>query len=66
MRPFRTSVQSITAVVGVSTRLPVYCAILIRSGVKPERAVRTAMIEPLTDDPDLRQALLRVAQATLR
>jgi nitric oxide reductase NorQ protein len=50
---------------GVSTRLLVYCAILIRSGVKPERAIRTAMIEPLTDDPDVRQALLRVAQVTL-
>lgn len=50
---------------GVSTRLLVYCATLIRSGVKAERAIRTAMIEPLTDDPDVRQALLRVAQVTL-
>jgi nitric oxide reductase NorQ protein len=50
---------------GVSTRLLVYCATLIRAGVKPERAIRTAMIEPLTDDPDVRQALLRVAQVTL-
>ncbi|HEY0837363.1 MAG TPA: CbbQ/NirQ/NorQ/GpvN family protein [Azospirillum sp.] len=50
---------------GVSTRLLVYCATLIRSGIKPDRAIRTAMIEPLTDDADVRQALLRVAQITL-
>lgn len=50
---------------GVSTRLLVYCATLIRSGVKLDRAIRTAMIEPLTDDPDVRHALIRVAQVTL-
>lgn len=50
---------------GVSTRLLVYCATLIRSGIKPDRAIRTAMLEPLTDDADVRQALLRVAQITL-
>lgn len=50
---------------GVSTRLLVYCATLIRSGIKPDRAIRTALIEPLTDDPDVRDALLRVAQVTL-
>ncbi|CAO3460615.1 nitric oxide reductase NorQ protein [Azospirillum brasilense] len=50
---------------GVSTRLLVYCATLIRSGVKPERAIRTALIEPLTDDADVRQALLRVADIAL-
>ena len=30
-----------------------------------ERAIRAAMIEPLTDEPDVRQALLRVAEITL-
>lgn len=50
---------------GVSTRLLVYCATLIRSGIKPERAIRTALIEPLTDDADVRQALLRVADIAL-
>ena len=50
---------------GVSTRLLVYCATLIRSGIKAERAILSAMLEPLTDDPDVRQALLRVAQITL-
>ncbi len=50
---------------GVSTRLLVYCATLIQSGMKPERAIRAALIEPLTDDPDVRAGLLRVADVTL-
>ncbi|SMH61935.1 CbbQ/NirQ/NorQ/GpvN family protein [Azospirillum agricola] len=50
---------------GVSTRLLIYCATLIRSGMKPERAIRAALIEPLTDDADVRAALLRVADVTL-
>jgi nitric oxide reductase NorQ protein len=50
---------------GVSTRLLVYCATLIAAGMKPDRAIRAAMVEPLTDEPDTRQALLRVAEITL-
>ncbi|HYD30653.1 MAG TPA: CbbQ/NirQ/NorQ C-terminal domain-containing protein, partial [Azospirillaceae bacterium] len=50
---------------GVSTRLLVYAATLIASGLKPARAVMAALIEPLTDDPDVRQALVRVANAAL-
>jgi nitric oxide reductase NorQ protein len=50
---------------GVSTRLLVYCASLIAAGVKPEEAVTATMIEPLTDDLDVKQALLEVARATL-
>jgi nitric oxide reductase NorQ protein len=50
---------------GVSTRLLVYCATLVAAGMKPERAIRAAMIEPLTDEPDVRQALLRVVEITL-
>jgi len=50
---------------GASTRLLVYCATLIRSGVKPEIAIRAALIEPLSDDPDIRQGLLRVADIAL-
>jgi len=48
---------------GVSTRLLVYCATLIESGVKPDLAVRTAIIEPLSDDPDVKAALLEVTRA---
>ncbi len=50
---------------GVSTRLLVYCATLIASGMKPAQAIRAAMIEPLSDEPDVKQALLRVAEITL-
>lgn len=46
---------------GVSTRLLVYCASLIDAGMPVKDAVRAAMIEPLTDEPDVRSALLEVA-----
>ena len=48
---------------GVSTRLLVYCATLISSGVRPDFAVRTALIEPLTDDADVKAGLLEVVRA---
>jgi nitric oxide reductase NorQ protein len=50
---------------GPSTRLIVYCATLIRDGVKQELATRVALIEPLTDDPEVKQALVRVAEIAL-
>ncbi len=50
---------------GVSTRLLVYCASLFADGMKPAQAIRAAMIEPLTDEPDVKQALLRVVGITL-
>lgn len=50
---------------GASTRLLVYCASLIAAGMKPADAIRAAMIEPLTDEPDVKQALLRVVEITL-
>jgi nitric oxide reductase NorQ protein len=33
--------------------------------MKPQQAIRAAMIEPLSDEPDVKQALLRVADITL-
>lgn len=50
---------------GVSTRLLVYCASLLAAGVKHDVAVRTALIEPLTDDADVKQGLMHVADAVL-
>lgn len=50
---------------GVSTRLLVYCASLIASGTKIDAAVRTALIEPLSDDADVKQGLMHVASAVL-
>ena len=48
---------------GVSTRLLVYCASLIAAGVAAEEAVLATMIEPLTDELDVKQALIEVARA---
>lgn len=48
---------------GVSTRLLVYTATLIASGMPIERAIEAAMIEPLTDDPDIKRGLLDLVTA---
>lgn len=50
---------------GVSTRLLVYAATLIASGLPVAQAIRAALIEPLTDDLDVRDGLIRVAEITL-
>ncbi|QOZ73424.1 CbbQ/NirQ/NorQ/GpvN family protein [Bradyrhizobium arachidis] len=50
---------------GVSTRLVVYCATLIAAGASIADAVLAAMIEPLTDDADVKAALLDVARAVI-
>jgi nitric oxide reductase NorQ protein len=50
---------------GASTRLIVYCASLMAGGMKIETAIMAAMIEPLTDDQEVRQGLLDVAQAVI-
>jgi nitric oxide reductase NorQ protein len=42
---------------GVSTRLVVYAAGLIAGGMAMDRAIRVAMIEPLTDDADVKRGL---------
>ncbi len=50
---------------GVSTRLLIYCATLIDAGLPTTDAVRAALIEPLTDEPDVKAALFEIAKATL-
>lgn len=42
---------------GVSTRLVVYAATLIAQGMSHERAINAAMIEPLSDDADVKRGL---------
>ncbi|RKF16170.1 CbbQ/NirQ/NorQ/GpvN family protein [Roseovarius spongiae] len=42
---------------GISTRLVIYAATLIAGGMGVERALESAVIEPLTDEPETRQAL---------
>lgn len=48
---------------GVSTRLVVYAATLIAQGMNVDRAIRAAMIEPLTDDEDIKRGLLDLVTA---
>jgi nitric oxide reductase NorQ protein len=48
---------------GVSTRLLVYCATLIQDGMAIDKAVRAALIEPLSDDADVKQGLLDLVTA---
>lgn len=50
---------------GVSTRLLVYCATLIAAGMDRPAAIRAAMIEPLSDDPAVRDALVEIARAVI-
>ncbi|RDW14382.1 CbbQ/NirQ/NorQ/GpvN family protein [Paracoccus thiocyanatus] len=42
---------------GVSTRLVVYAASLARGGMSLDRAIEAAMIEPLTDDAEVKRGL---------
>ncbi|WP_434802953.1 CbbQ/NirQ/NorQ/GpvN family protein [Paracoccus albus] len=48
---------------GVSTRLVIYAATLVAGGMGMHRAISAAMIEPLTDDPDIRKGLLDLVVA---
>ncbi|MCD0423111.1 CbbQ/NirQ/NorQ/GpvN family protein [Rubrivivax sp. JA1024] len=50
---------------GVSTRLLVYCASLISEGLSVRDAVLAGLIEPLTDDADVKAALIEVAAAVM-
>ncbi|MBO9411683.1 MULTISPECIES: CbbQ/NirQ/NorQ/GpvN family protein [unclassified Ruegeria] len=48
---------------GVSTRLVVYAATLIAQGMSTDRAILAAMVEPLTDDEDIKRGLLDLVTA---
>lgn len=48
---------------GASTRLVIYCATLIASGMAFGRAVELAMIEPLTDDAEVKRGLADLVAA---
>jgi nitric oxide reductase NorQ protein len=49
---------------GASTRLLVYAATLIKSGMAFREACQAALVEPLTDDDETLKALLEVVDAT--
>lgn len=42
---------------GISTRMLIYAGSLIAKGVAPLAACRMALVRPITDDPDMRDAL---------
>ena len=46
-----------------STRAMVYAVQLIHAGLEPVEACRTAMVYPLTDDPELTEALMEIIRA---
>ena len=48
---------------GVSTRLVIYAATLVQNGMPLEKAIRAAMIEPLSDDADVKNGLLDLVTA---
>jgi len=50
---------------GASTRLLVACASLIAAGMKRDEAIEAALIEPLTDDLDVKRGLLDLVSVTL-
>ena len=50
---------------GASTRLLVYAATLINSGMAIRDACKAALVEPLTDDDETLKALIEVVDATL-
>jgi nitric oxide reductase NorQ protein len=50
---------------GVSTRLLVYCATLIRAGLPLMQAVQAAIIEPLSDEADVKDGLREAVAAVL-
>lgn len=47
----------------VSTRLLIYCAILIKSGLDPFQATEAALVESLCDDPDIKEGLFELVRA---
>ena len=42
---------------GISTRMLVYAGSLIARGVEPKKTCRVTLVRPITDDPDMRDAL---------
>ncbi len=48
---------------GVSTRLLIYAGILIKKGVDARRACTIALIDPITDDPEIRKTLQEIVSS---
>ncbi|MGD2079528.1 MAG: CbbQ/NirQ/NorQ/GpvN family protein [Nitrospirota bacterium] len=50
---------------GVSTRLLIYAGVLIVQGVEPRRACTIALIEPITDDAQIKATLEEIVSSVL-
>ncbi len=50
---------------GASTRLLVYAASLIKQGIAPATACKMALIQPVTDDPEIAETLQQTIDAIL-
>jgi len=48
---------------GISTRMLIYAGSLMRQGIEAGPACRVALVRPITDDPDIREALDGVVNA---
>ena len=57
-------IQGVDLEEAVSTRLLVYAATLINDGMAPLMALEAAVVEPLSDDDDVKQGLLDLVKAT--
>jgi nitric oxide reductase NorQ protein len=49
---------------GISTRLLVYAATLIKGGIDAKEACRMALVHPITDDADIRETLSHAIEAS--
>lgn len=50
---------------GASTRLLIYCATLVSAGIPLMDAARATLVEPLTDEADVQEALLEILRIGL-
>jgi nitric oxide reductase NorQ protein len=50
---------------GVSTRLLIYAGVLMVNGVEPRRACTTALIDPITDDPEIKKTLEEIVSSII-
>ncbi len=48
---------------GVSTRLLAYAGTLIRKGIDPRSACEAAVIQPITDDPDMKRSISEIVNS---
>lgn len=50
---------------GASTRLLIYAGALIKNGVDPRRACEIAMIDPITDDNEIKKTLVEIVASII-